>query len=157
MAITLTTLVKGDIDYIAELNANFAALGAALTTVQGQLSNLPAVQSIQLFLQAVLGSTNTFLGVAGFEVTVDGPKITITAGFVWVAQSSTVVQLIAAETQDVTGFIPGTWYWCIDSAGNVGVFSSSTSGILALYSFVWNGTAISAVTSLCARAALQSL
>jgi hypothetical protein len=151
------TLVTGDTNYIAELNANFASLAAAITVVQGQLNNLPAVQSIQLFLQAVLGSTNTILGATGLESTIDGPIVTIAAGFIWIAQSATVLQLIAATSQDMTTFNPGTWYWVIDSAGNAGVFSSSTAGAVALYSFVWDGTTVSAMTLLVARAGLEAM
>lgn len=154
--IPLATLANGDTNYVAELNANFAALAATLASVQGQLNNLPAVQSIQLFLQAMLGSTNTFLGVSGLETTVNGPILTVSAGFVWAAQSVTVLQLSASTSQDMTGFNPGAWFVCMDASGNVGVFSSST-GVLSLYSFIWDGTAISSVTNLCARAALVAL
>lgn len=150
-------LINGDVDYVAELNANFASLSAAMVTVQGQLKNLPAVQSIQLFLQAVLGSTNTFLGVDGLDASIDGPIVTITAGFIWVAQSSNVLQLIAETSQDMTGFLPGSWFICMDSAGNVGVFNSSADGTAALYSFTWTGTTITFLTALCPRAGLASL
>lgn len=154
--ITITELLKGDIDYVAELNGNFAALVSAIVVVQDQLKTLPAVQSIGLFLQAVLGSTNTMLGATGLTTTVDGPILTIAAGFIWAAQSVTVLHLSAATSQDMTGFNPGTWFVCMDSTGSVGVFPTST-GVLAIYSFIWNGTAISSVTRLTARAGLVAL
>lgn len=154
--ILLTTLVNGDTDYVSELNANFAALKSAIVVTQGKLDNLPAVQSIQLFLQAVLADTNTMLGASGLEATIDGPNILLAAGFVWAAQSVTVLHLSAAMTQDMTGFNPGVWFICMDSSSNAGVFAPA-NGVLALYSFIWDGVAISAVTNLCARAALEML
>jgi hypothetical protein len=151
--VTLEDFTYADTNYLGKLNANNAALKAAVEALQAQVGGA-AGSAVQLgkLLEALFGSTAAVIGSGSYACAIAGQTVTVAAGYAWLPGSGAVVRLAAPGVVDLTGLADGTYYIKPDAAG-APVYSPSAAD--ALFSVVKTGTALSSLTRLAAIAWAQ--
>jgi hypothetical protein len=140
MAIELNTFASGDIDYISKMNANVAALEAAINALQQQAAaggGAGSALSAGFFLDALFNHKDALIGVNSYKPTQGATGLTVAAGAVYLADVQTVVQSFASATLNFTGAVPGFYYIVIDSSG----FPTRRDTLVAgtVYQVDWRG------------------
>src|ERR1043165_7987606 len=141
MALVLQNLNAGDTDYIAKLNANAAAIAAAinqLTTVLGVGTPASADASPGNYLSAFFGGVTTLIGVGSYGITYTTNVLTVAAGAVFRRDTQTGVSSAVSTSINFIGKAFGTWYVSIDAIGTPQV--SQTTSFNDIYSVVYNSS-----------------
>lgn len=144
VTITLNTYADGDANYVSKMNADNQALQAAVNGLLKTLAAAGSTLSQGQFMQALFGTTvAAIIGNGGYAAAQNGKNLTIGTGFAWKPSASSVVQLSNALVLNFSTFAAGTYYVCLDAAGNPVIQTTQQD---VLYSVVWSGTAFTSVT-----------
>jgi len=139
MAIELNTFASGDVDYIAKLNANVAALEQAINALQQQAGAGGAGSAISagFFLDALFNHADALIGVSSYKPTQSSTGLTVAPGAMYLADVQTVVQSFGSITLNFTGAVPGFYYVVIDGVGSPTRRDTRVAG--TVYSVDWRG------------------
>lgn len=147
MTISLQQLIALDTNYLGKHNANYAALEAAINTLQTQIGQsfgqlLTGVHSFE----AMFGAENALINEASYVPTGSGSNLTVAAGYFWHHATSTVRRKLTSTVLSFSGDAAQTYFLAIDPTGEP--LKSSASSPDDVYSVVWTGTAFGAITRL---------
>lgn len=139
----LTDYTNGDINYIAQLNSDNAAITLAINALQSAIA-VTGVSSGP-FLQALFGSVPAFIGSTSYNESTASTTMTLTSGYFWRADLGAIVYKGTATALNFSGQTAGTYYILIDPTGVPSIVSSASG---AAYSVVWTGSAFGTITAL---------
>jgi hypothetical protein len=139
MAIELRTFASGDVDYIAKLNANVAALEQAINALQQQAGAGGAGSAISagFFLDALFNHKDALIGVSSYKPLQSATGLTVAPGAMYLADVQTVVQAFTNTVLNFTGAVPGFYYVVIDGAGTPTRRDTREAG--SAYQVDWRG------------------
>ncbi len=141
MAIELREFASGDTDYIAKLNANVAALKAAIDALQLQAGSASGVNEITVaaFWDALFNSADCAIGPDAYYPTQGATTASVAKGGFYLAEIQTPVKKDIATVLNFAGQTAGTKYITISSTGEPTLQSTLLAG--AAWSVYWSGSA----------------
>lgn len=148
---TLQSFAVGDANYIAKHNANYSAIASFLATLETALNSLTggaATGSNSTNIgKATYGAAGgpTFIGTGSFAYTITGTKVVLEPGFCWDPALGLMHYQPNQTEVEFALAAPATYYIRLD--GNSSPYRD-TINTGAIYSVVWDGTAINSVTQL---------
>lgn len=151
MAVPIQTLNQQDTAYIAKHNGNYSALKSAIELLQASLGNTSQANlTAPLGFEAAFGNATTFIGEASYVGSLSNTTtVTLSAGYCWDMDLRAVIAGSAPQSVIFSGAdAAGTYYIHLDSIGTPNKDLVSAN---AVYSVVWSGTALSALTLLAPR------
>jgi len=147
MTITLQDFSNGDTDYIARHNANNAVLNAAVSALQAAAGASASYANLPHLYAALFGNgpTPNFIDENGFQATIIGQTVSVTAGYVYMPSLLSVCYNSATVAVDLAGLSNGTYYIVMDVNG---IPTYNITGIDGIYSVVKTGTSLGSLTTL---------
>lgn len=116
---TTTVLELGEVNYISDINDNFAAIETAFGATGATLEGANDIASLSRFAGAVLGPQACLVGDHSYFPSVQGGVIITQPGYAWLPWVPAIVQ----NTKNIGQFLAGGqyagdwWYMIIDKTG----------------------------------------
>lgn len=148
MALEIQTLLAQDTGYIGKHNSNYAILKAAIENLQLSLGNTSQANlTAPLGFEAAFGNVTSLIGEASYVGTLpNATTLSLSSGYAWDMTLKAVLASSTAQTLIFSGADTATTYYI--HLNSIGSPYKDTSAAGAIYSVVWSGTALSAITLL---------